>query len=157
LELEVVGIEDVWPTPEEVALYPTYWPNISKLKLSVELEFLDGRLPRINHTHIMELLSKCKNLHTLGLRFDATGVKTGEHFSAVDGNQLTALFVGDSPMYSLERVSAFLALHFPRLKALYSCTPDTSEGVLMYLGESSFGMGVHRWKLVAQRLHLLTI
>ena len=106
----------------------------------------------------MELLRGCKNLHTLGLRFDATGIKTGEHIP-VEGNRLSVLFVGDSPMYSLDRVSAFLTLHFPQLKALYSCTPDASEGMqrVVHMGEDLVPINVYRWNLVARGLHLLTI
>ncbi|RXW19728.1 hypothetical protein EST38_g6122 [Candolleomyces aberdarensis] len=157
VDLEVNLVEDVWPTPEEVTQqFPAFWPNISSLKLSVDPDILDHRLPRINYTHIMELLRACRNIRTLGLRFDATGIRRGEKITEVDGSRLSALFVGDSPIYSPERVSEFLGEHFPQLEGLHTFTSEESIE-RMYTDEMPLPMYTHRWVEVAHRLDLLTL
>jgi hypothetical protein len=154
VELEINLVQDVWPTPEEVTQqFPIFWPNICSLKLSVDPDLPGHRLPRIDYTHVMELLRACRNIKILGLRFDATGIQTGEKVTGLDGNRLTALYVGDSPIYSPGRVIVFLYDHFPELKRLYTFTsPESYERVLAE--ERPVPLYIYRWMDVSDRLGL---
>jgi hypothetical protein len=153
VDLEVNLVEDVWPIPEEVTQrFPASWPNISSLKLSVDPDFLDHRLPRIDHTHVVELLRACRNIRTLGLRFDATGIQIGEKIAGLEGNRLSTLYVGDSPIYSPGRVAGFLGVHFPELERLCTFTSIESYERARAEPELPVPMYIYRWMDVSDRL-----
>ncbi|KAJ3534016.1 hypothetical protein NMY22_g7097 [Coprinellus aureogranulatus] len=115
-ELVVRWQKSVQLSPRETALIPTWWPHIQHLDICQQYPSL-GRMPAIDHTHLLDLVRGCPLLRYLGLRFDTTQIP-GKHQDPVEIFRLEVLRVGESPIVSPSRVAAFLKRHFPRLEKL---------------------------------------
>ncbi|KAJ3518441.1 hypothetical protein NMY22_g13677 [Coprinellus aureogranulatus] len=115
-ELVVRWQKSVQLSPREAALIPTWWPHIRHLDLCQQYPSL-GRMPAIDHTHLLDLVRGCPLLRYLGLRFDTTQIP-GKHQGPVETFQLEVLRAGESPIVSPSRVAGFLKRHFPRLEKL---------------------------------------
>lgn len=130
-------------TPREVTLVPTWWPRIRHLDLCPTYPS-QGRIPSIDHTHLLDIVRGCPLLRFLGLRFDATQIP-GKHQGDVEVFRLETLKVGESPIVSPSRVAAFLKRHFPHLKMKipgpYDCPVDRETTILD-----------RRWVAVAEAL-----
>ncbi|KAF6751689.1 hypothetical protein DFP72DRAFT_906850 [Ephemerocybe angulata] len=95
------------------------------VKLNVDTDAFDSRIPQIDHTHVLQLIYKLRHLRKLGLRFNATAIPeypandpalanltTAKHLPS----QLVTLWVGDSPIYSPPSVARFFKMHCPNLR-----------------------------------------
>jgi hypothetical protein len=116
----------IWLTPEEVKMIPIVWPNIEELSLLSSCAY---RIPRIDHTHLLELTYNCRHLQTLEFTFDATKITGEERHLARPGlaaARIDTLSVDHSPIESPSQVATFLALHYPDLKRLWyeQSSPD---------------------------------
>jgi hypothetical protein len=146
--------------PDELDKVATAWPHLETLMLGAE--FASSHIPRIDHTHILDLLRRCPGLTSLGLRFDATRVGTrtrtlaqeevGELGDANDtvvyggpacGSRLRTLSVCDSPIYSPGRVIAFFGYHCRFLKTVNFFENSSDEGGDVLLCAYS-----ERWEVV---------
>ncbi|KAF5313355.1 hypothetical protein D9611_008473 [Ephemerocybe angulata] len=118
-KLESVSInlsETVNLVRTEVQNIAKSWPNLVKLKIDVD--FPNSRIPMIDHEEILNLLYSCPRLKKLGLRFDATRIN-GNETPANPVNDipgpLEKLWVANSPIYSPMSVSIFLKKHCPKV------------------------------------------
>ncbi|KAF6751674.1 hypothetical protein DFP72DRAFT_472458 [Ephemerocybe angulata] len=104
------------------------WPNLVKLKIDVD--FPNSRIPMIDHEDILTLLYSCPRLKRLGLRFDATRIN-GNETPANPVNDipgpLEKLWVANSPIYSPMSVSIFLDKHCPKVGR--NIIPFSAKGV----------------------------
>ena len=48
----------VWLTPDQASAIPTAWPEIQIFLLQNNYD----RIPRINHTHLLEVAYRCRHL-----------------------------------------------------------------------------------------------
>jgi hypothetical protein len=103
-------------TPYEIALIPTWWPNIRHLDLC-RLYPSQGRIPAINHTHVLDIARGLPKLRFLGIRFDTTQIP-GQHRGPIETFRLEILRAGESPIVSPSRVAGFIKRHFPYLEKL---------------------------------------
>ncbi|TEB32530.1 hypothetical protein FA13DRAFT_1839923 [Coprinellus micaceus] len=62
--------------PQDIPKVVTSWPNLNHLDLC-SMAYSDGRMPSLNHTHLLEIVQGCLSLRYLGLRFDTCQL-TGE-------------------------------------------------------------------------------
>lgn len=92
------------------------WPHIERLYLC-NTASSEGRMPCINHRHIVEILRDCRSLVSLGLRFDTTHI-TGEELTPATPSRLQHLHVGDSPIVSPSLVIKFLKAQCPGLQSI---------------------------------------
>ncbi|KAF5313383.1 hypothetical protein D9611_008459 [Ephemerocybe angulata] len=128
------------------------FPQLVKLK--VDTGAFDSRLPRIDHTHVLQLLYKLPHLKKLGLRFDATSIPRDQSEEpALDNlvtndqpSQVIKLWVGDSPICSPSNTAKFFEAHCPKLRMenvfprpVELNTPETMPAVMYQ----------RRWKAVA--------
>ncbi|KAF6751099.1 hypothetical protein DFP72DRAFT_498787 [Ephemerocybe angulata] len=58
--------------PNDIDNIVESFPNLVKLK--IDAETFDSRVPRIDHNHVLQLLYGLKDLRKLGLRFNATNI-----------------------------------------------------------------------------------
>lgn len=105
-------------TPQEMGRIPTAWPRIRHLDLCPP-HYLNGRVPRLDHVPVLNLLESCKFLDYLGLHFDTTQLTDLDGLSGEPSfPTLRTLRVGDSPISSPSRVLAFIKHRFPQLREL---------------------------------------
>ncbi|TEB32513.1 hypothetical protein FA13DRAFT_1813413 [Coprinellus micaceus] len=121
---------DVHFAPEHIAALSASWPSLRVLNLSPYFPS-DGRLPSINHSHILQLLDSSPFLRELGLRFDTTQIMARDSTVTPQKQypRLRVLHVGDSPISSPLRVVAFIKAYFPRLEELHTTVsgPETPD------------------------------
>jgi hypothetical protein len=90
--------DGVWLTPDQAATIPTAWPEIQTFH-----SYNYGRIPRINHTHLLEVAFHCLHLRSLSLSFDACQIRGEERHLSPAGITPPPL-VGNSPIESPDNV-----------------------------------------------------
>ncbi|KAJ3518884.1 hypothetical protein NMY22_g13457 [Coprinellus aureogranulatus] len=129
--------------PQDIERMGTAWPNMHRLDLCASFPSF-GRLPAIDHTHLLSLLRGCPSIRYLGLRFDATRIGETDD----DGTfLLRTLRVGGSPICSPSRVVGFIRKHFPKLEELDDTPVDEVD-------DARFTMLEKRWGTVRRELRL---
>lgn len=131
-------------SPRDVSRMTTAWRKLHTLKLLPTMTSY-GRLPLINHSHILALVAALPQLRCLGLRFDTTQIREQEHWEPVAAYQLASLLVGESPICSSSRVAVFLDNKFPSLARLDADYVDLNKEVTWE---------AKRWKEVKGQLKL---
>jgi hypothetical protein len=141
-------------TPEHADLIPTVWSRIERLVLNTTMNDSWTLSPRIDHTHLTNILRGCSRLRVLGVRFNATLIKDEPSSSLGPTKEwewvastLEELQVGDSPILSPSRVVAFLRVHCPAIKKL-------EHAGYRHPGQGSLILYDKRWKDVAGKLNL---
>ncbi|KAF6751097.1 hypothetical protein DFP72DRAFT_908467 [Ephemerocybe angulata] len=122
LNLSTTGIN---LNPEDIDYIVECFPSLVKLK--IDANTFDSRLPLIDHSHFLKLIYGLKHLRKLGLRFNATNItgdedrpgalSEGKGEEEKHSGSLKMLWVGDSPIYSSDRVASFLKRHCPELES----------------------------------------
>jgi hypothetical protein len=116
VRLELSLTTPVRVSPEDISSMAAAWTQIVALGV-LPIQTCYGRLPLINHTHVLNLLRACTHLRYLGLRFDTTQIGEDEKTKRYDN--LGCLLVGESPICSPSRVVKFIRRAFPKLQELY--------------------------------------
>lgn len=133
-------------TPDVVDSIVSAWPRMRHLDLCPTYPSF-GRIPSIDHTHLLPILRGCPSLDFLGLRFDTTQMAAKEQATGQPSTfRLRTLRVGESPICSPARVVEFLQRHFPVLTKLdrsYDSIPGRSPTMLD-----------KRWASVAEEMGL---
>ncbi|KAF5332856.1 hypothetical protein D9611_005395 [Ephemerocybe angulata] len=129
--------------PQALSQIPSIWPKLSTLDLLPSDEH-NGRVPSIDHSHILQLLNSLPSLRVLRITFDTTQLSPDQPISSTPFN-LRVLGVGYSPIISPSRVLKFLQAHLPQLESLQ--TPDFGDD-----DDPSIGLTMvqKRWKLVLE-------
>ncbi|KAF6753203.1 hypothetical protein DFP72DRAFT_902184 [Ephemerocybe angulata] len=129
--------------PQALSQIPSIWPKLSTLDLLPSDEH-NGRMPSIDHSHILQLLHSLPSLRVLRITFDTTQLSPDQPISSTPFN-LRVLGVGYSPIISPSRVLKFLQAHLPQLESLQ--TPDLGDD-----DDPSIGLTMvqKRWKLVLE-------
>jgi hypothetical protein len=105
-------------SPSKLSEIPEWWPRLQHLDLCTGHP-CRGRMPTLDHTHLLELLRRCPSLRFLGLRFDTTQLRPGDDTQgATETFRLETLRVGESPICSPFQVATFIRKYFPTLKKL---------------------------------------
>jgi hypothetical protein len=65
-------MDGIWLTQEQTEAIPTAWPNIQCFRLHNDYD--SSRIPRVNHTHLLQLAYRCRELRSLGFPFDASQI-----------------------------------------------------------------------------------
>ena len=116
VRLELNLTTPVRVSPEDVAAMASAWTQLVALDV-LPVQTCYGRLPLINHAHVLNLLRACTHLRYLGLRFDTTQI--GEDEKTKKYKNLGCLLVGESPICSPSRVAKFIRRTLPKLQELY--------------------------------------
>jgi hypothetical protein len=116
--------------PEFLAAIPHSWPKLKTLVLCPSIVNPSPPL-LIDHTHVTQLVRQLSHLQVLGLRFDATKI-TAEECEQTEfetpSPKLHTLRLGNSPIESRARVTAFLKANFPALEVLERELAPTGSG-----------------------------
>lgn len=96
----------------DVCAIPRTWARLEALDLLRNSGAREGRVPPINHFHILEILHGCPRLIDLAMSFDTTRL-TEENSGGPDSvcSNLMRLAVGDSPISSIYLTARFLRCH----------------------------------------------
>ncbi|KAF6761369.1 hypothetical protein DFP72DRAFT_1062363 [Ephemerocybe angulata] len=114
-ELSLCFYPRVSVSPEDIALIPTSWPNLTVLNLRGTFPIL--RQPTLDHTHLVYLIERCPSIRVLGLPVDVRRVQGTE---SIPGGRfpLQKLYVCGSPIDSSERVQAFMQTNLPEVEVV---------------------------------------
>lgn len=113
--------------PRDIPRISASWPGLRYLDLC-STQHSRGRMPALDHTHLLEILQGCPSLRHLGLRFDTT--QLSEDDLAPSGTfRLRTLRVGESPIHWPSRVVTFIKKRLPLLMELDATylTPESAQ------------------------------